>query len=106
MSTAQLKTLGDFIELQNRNALTHTIRAAVELGIIKSLMSGQKTVKQLAEELELSHQPLQRLMNVLLETELLEQYDDDYALSTVSRFRRRSLGTSRSTRPLGSIAAS
>ncbi len=85
MSTAQLKTLGDFIELQNRNALTHTIRAAVELGIIQSLMDGQKTVKQLAEELSLSPEPLQRLMNVLLETELLERYNDDYALSTIAR---------------------
>ena len=85
MSTAQIKTLEDFIQLQNRNALAHAIRAAVQLGIFEALLPGQKTIKQLATELKLETQPLERLMKVLLQTELLENYGDDFALSTIAR---------------------
>ncbi len=85
MSTSQIKALEDFIQLQNRNAICHTIRASVELGIIKALTAGQKTVTELAEELDLKPEPLARLMSVLAETELVEQYDQHFALSTIAR---------------------
>lgn len=85
MSSAQIKTLEDFIQLQNRNALSHAIRAGVELGVIGALVTGQKTVPQLAEELDLQPEPLARLMKVLVETELVEQYGEDFALSTIAR---------------------
>ena len=85
MSTAQLRAVEDYNRLLNRNAISHTIRAAVHLGIWKELQNGQRTIEQLAETLELQPRPLQLLMNVLVETELIENYGSDYALSAVAR---------------------
>lgn len=85
MSTSQQKTLEDFIELQNRNALAHAIRATVELGVIEALRNGQKTAVQLASELNVYPDALERLLNVVVGTELIEKYGDDYALSTIAR---------------------
>lgn len=85
MSTSQQKTLEDFIQLQQRNALAHAIRAAVELGVIASLREGQKTAKQLADELNIDFEALIRLLNVLTATELVEVYGDDYALSAIAK---------------------
>jgi 2-polyprenyl-3-methyl-5-hydroxy-6-metoxy-1,4-benzoquinol methylase len=85
MSNSQKKTLQDYIRLHQRNAATHAIRAAVDLGIIGALAEGQKTVGQLAESLELDPSALHLMMNVLCQTELVENYQDDYALSTVAR---------------------
>ena len=85
MSTSQHKTLSDFVELKNRQALTHAIRAAVELGIFKALAAGQRTVEQLATEIDADPQRLKALMDVLQQSELMEQYEDDYALSTLAR---------------------
>lgn len=83
--TGSQKTIEDFIELHQRNALVHIVRAAVELGIFRALMAGQLTAEQLAQGLQLQLEPLKRLMNVLVQTELVEQYGDDYALSTLAR---------------------
>jgi len=85
MSTSQIKALEDFIQLQNRNAMCHAIRAGVDVGIVKALSDGQKTVTELAEALNLKPEPLARLMNVLAKTELVEQYDQYFALSTIAR---------------------
>jgi len=85
MSDPQTKALEAFIDLQNRNGLVHVIRSAVELGVIRALRSGQKTIAELAEELDLQPVPLTRLMNVLAETELVERYGDHYALSPVGK---------------------
>ena len=84
MSTSQQKTLEDFIQLQNRNALSHAIRAAVELGVISALREGQKTAEQLSGELKVDSSALSRLMNVLTTSELIEKYGEDYALSTIA----------------------
>lgn len=85
MSSSQQKTLEDFIELQNRNALAHAIRAAVELGVIGALRSGQRTAEQLAEELEVYPGALKQLLDVVAGSELIEKYGDDFALSTIAR---------------------
>lgn len=85
MSTSQQETLEDFIQLENRNAFAHAIGAAVELGIIGALRDGQHTARQLADELELDLAATGRLMDVLVSTELIEKYDDDYALSAIAR---------------------
>lgn len=85
MSTAQQKTLEDFIQLQNRNALAHVIRACVELGVIEALRKGQGTAVQLAAELNLYPDALERLLTVATGTELIEKYGDDYALSPIAR---------------------
>ncbi|MFK7769029.1 MAG: methyltransferase domain-containing protein [Mariniblastus sp.] len=85
MSTSQQKTLQDFIQLQNRNAIAHAIRSAVELGVIEALREGQRTAEQLAEQLNVQPLQLKRLMDVIATTELIEQYEDDYALSPIAR---------------------
>ncbi|MEE2826877.1 MAG: class I SAM-dependent methyltransferase [Planctomycetota bacterium] len=91
MSDSQIKALLAHYRLHNRNAVTHVIRSAVSLGIIEALAEGQKTLEQLAEQLELQAEPLALLMRVLVETELVEQYGDDFALSTVARLIPREL---------------
>ena len=91
MSDSQINALLAHYRLHNRNAITHVIRSAVSLGIIAALAEGQKTVDQLAEQLELQVDPLSLLMKVLVETELVEQYGDDFALSTVARLIPREL---------------
>jgi len=85
MSNAQQQTLEDFIALQKRNALTHAIKAAIDLGVVKALSAGQKTAVQLAKELDVFPDALERLLNVVVGTELIEKYGDDYALSTIAR---------------------
>lgn len=85
MSTAQIKALEDFVELLDRNATTHAIRTAVDLGLITELEKGQKTLEALAQELDLDADSLGLLMKVLCRTELIEKYGDDFALSTAAR---------------------
>ena len=85
MSSSQQKTLEDFISLQHRNALSHAIRAAVDLGAINALRNGQRTAAQLADELGAHPEALARLMDVVAETELVEKYGEDYALSSIAR---------------------
>lgn len=85
MSSTQQKTLEDFVELQNRNALAHAIRAAVSLGVIKALREGQRTAEQLATELQVHPEAFKQLLNVVVGSELIEKYGDDYALSPIAR---------------------
>ena len=85
MSSSQQKTLEDFISLQHRNALSHAIRAAVDLGVINALRNGQRTAAQLAEELGAHPEALSQLLDVVAETELVEKYGEDYALSSIAR---------------------
>jgi predicted transcriptional regulator len=85
MSTSQQKALDDFVQLRNRNAMVHVIRTAVDLGILQALSTGQKTIEQLAEQLNLKQEPLVRLMNVLANSELVDRYGDDFALSTIAK---------------------
>ena len=85
MSTSQQKTLEDFIQLQNRNALSHAIGAAIELGVVAALRNGQRTAEQLAKELNVYPDALRRLLDVVAGTELMEKYGDDYALSAITR---------------------
>ena len=85
MSSSQQKTLEDFIQLQNRNAMLHAIRAAVELGVIGALRNGQKTAEQLATELEVYPDALKQLLEVVAGSELVEKWGDDYALAPIAR---------------------
>ena len=85
MSSSQQKTLQDFVQLKNRNALTHVLRALVELGVIKQLKNGQQTAEQLAKELNCYPAVLGQLLDVASHSELIEKYGDDYALSTIAR---------------------
>lgn len=85
MSNPQVKAIEDYQRLRNRNAQTQAIRTAVKLGIIKALREGQKTSIQLAEETGCQTQALELLMAILITTELVQQYDQDYALSQIGR---------------------
>lgn len=83
--SSQNKTIADFAALKNRACLTHAIRAANELGIFKALAAGQRTAEQLAADINAKPAPVAALMKVIARSELIEQYDDDYALSTLAR---------------------
>jgi 2-polyprenyl-3-methyl-5-hydroxy-6-metoxy-1,4-benzoquinol methylase len=85
MSTAQNKALADFTTLKNRGVLFHAMRAAGELGILASLATGQKTAQQLVDEHSLNLDALYQLLDVLIESELVERYQEDYALSPLGQ---------------------
>lgn len=85
MSTSQIKALEDFVKLLDRNATTHAIRTAVDLGLIAELEKGQQTLEDLANELSVNVHSLGLLMKVLCRTELIEKYGEDFALSTAGR---------------------
>lgn len=82
---SQNKIIADFAALKNRACLTHSIRAANELGIFKALAVGQRTAEQLAADIDAQPGPVAALMKVIARSELIEQYDDDFALSTLGR---------------------
>ena len=83
MSDFQDRTIQELYKLKRRGAQWHALRAAGEVGILGELDSGQKTVKHLAEKLSLNEEAVGRLMKVLLQTEMVEQYGEDYALTTL-----------------------
>lgn len=85
MSTSPHQSLTDFVALKHRLGLTHAIRAARELGIFAALAAGQRTAAQLAEEIQAAPDRVAALMKVLEQSELIERYGDDYALSTLAR---------------------
>ena len=85
MSNPQVKAIDDYQRLRNRNAQTQAIRTAVKLGIIKALREGQKTSIQLAEVTRCNTQAVELLMAILVTTELVQLYDQDYALSQIGR---------------------
>jgi len=83
MSDFQDRTIQELYSLKRRGAQWHAIRAANEVGIFSVLDTGQKTTTQLAETLSLNEGAVGRLMQVLLQTEMVEQYGDDYALTSL-----------------------
>ena len=83
MSDFQDRTIQELYNLKRRTAQWHALRAAGEVGIFNELDSGQKTVKHLAETLSLDEETVGRLMKVLLQTEMVEQYGNDYALTSL-----------------------
>ena len=83
MSDFQDRTIQELYQLKRRGAQWHALLAASEVGIFGALDSGQKTAKQLAETLSLDEQAVGRLMSVLLQTEMVEQYGDDFAITTL-----------------------
>ena len=83
--SSQNKTIADFVALKHRSCLTHAIRAATELGIFKVLIAGQRTAAELAAEIDAKPAQVAALMKILARSELIEQYEDDFALSTLAR---------------------
>jgi SAM-dependent methyltransferase len=91
MSNAQINTLNDRVALHNRNAICHAIRAAVNLGVIDALLEGQMSCEELAARIGADSKALRILMNVLISSELVDKFGDDFALSPVARLIPKTL---------------
>ena len=79
--TAQDQTLAHYHHLMQINAASHLIRSARRLGLLDALRQGQKSLPQLAGALSVPTHPLDLLVNTLTTIGLVEQYQEDYALS-------------------------
>jgi len=84
MST-QDRTLDHYQELMTINATAHILRAARQLGLLDQLREGQKTVETLSERLQIPGAKVLFLLETLIPIGMVEQYQDDYALSSTAR---------------------
>ena len=83
MQESHLKTIEVYQSFKNLNAQSHAIRAAVNLGVIRNLRHGQRSLPDLANQCQLQEKPLFLLLEILKATGLIEQYEEDYALAQV-----------------------
>jgi SAM-dependent methyltransferase len=83
--SAQDRTLDQYHELMQINAVSHILRAARELGLLQQLAQGQQTAEQLRESLKLRQDAIHLLLDALRSIGIIERYGDDYALSTAAR---------------------
>lgn len=83
--SAQDRTLDQYQEWMNINAVANLIRSSRELGIFECLREGQKTVEQLSETLSLDQRRLKLLLDAVVAIGIIEQYQEDYALSQAAR---------------------
>lgn len=79
--SAQDRTLDQYHEWMQINAVSHLIRAARKVGLIDALREGQRTSEQLCESLSLLPKPTALLLDALVSVGIVEKYDEDYALS-------------------------
>ncbi len=85
MSDSQLRALQGYVDLLAGHAVSHLVRTANLVGILQSLAEGQKQLEEIAERCELNKAALERFMPALVQTPLVEQYGEYYALSAVAR---------------------
>ena len=85
MSDSQLRALQGYVDLLSGNAVSHIARVAHLLGILQCLADGQKQLDEIAQRCELNRAALERFMPALVQTPLVEQYGEHYALSQVAR---------------------
>lgn len=85
MSDAQIRSLEEYVELLNTNTSAHLVRSAFALGIIDALTDGQKQADEIAKQCELNLPALEQFLAALVQTPLLEQYGEYFALSQVAR---------------------
>jgi ubiquinone/menaquinone biosynthesis C-methylase UbiE len=83
--SAQDRTLDQYHEWMRINAVSHLIRAAREVGLIDALRHGQQTITQLCESLSLRPEPARLLLDALVSIGIIEQYQDDLALSRAAQ---------------------
>ena len=91
MSNSQEKTIESLYRLKSRAIEWHALRAATETGVLRELAKGQRTVAQIAEALALDKAATARLMAVLCRTEMVDQYGDDFALTTLGKLMPEAL---------------
>jgi len=83
--SAQDRTLDHYQELMTINATSHVLRAGRWLGIFDQLAEGQKTLPMLADVFKIAPDRLLLLIESLIAIGIIEQYQDDYALSSTAR---------------------
>ncbi len=83
--SAQDRTLDQYHEWMRINAVSHLIRAAREIGLIDTLREGQRTATQLCQSLSLRPEPTGLLLDALVSIGIIEQYQDDFALSRAAQ---------------------
>ncbi len=83
--SAQDRTLQQYHEWMQINAVSHLIRAARQLGLFQELEQGQRTTEQLCEALSLRRDPVALLLDALVAIGIIEKYGEDHALSQAAR---------------------
>ena len=83
--SAQDRTLDQYHEYMQINAVSHVLRVARQVGLIADLQQGQRTLQQLCENLSLQAEPVQLMLDALLAIGIVEKYDDDFALSQAAQ---------------------
>lgn len=81
----QDRTLDHYQELMTINATSHLLRTAREIGLFDQLATGQKTLEVLSEGLQIPASRLLVLLQSLISIGIIEQYQEDYALSATAR---------------------
>ncbi len=83
--SAQDRTLDQYHELMQINAVSHLMRAARQLGVFAELRKGQRTLQQLGETLSLDPGSLNLLLDSLVAIGIIERYQDDHALAQATQ---------------------
>ncbi|TWU16291.1 class I SAM-dependent methyltransferase [Allorhodopirellula heiligendammensis] len=81
----QDRTLDHYQELMTINATSHLLRTARTVGLFDQLATGQQTLPALAENLGIPADRLLLLLQSLISVGIIEQYQEDYALSATAR---------------------
>jgi len=79
--TAQDRTLDQYHELMQINAVSRLIRAARQIGFFAELRQGQRTLEQLCDTLSIAPGASTLLLDGLTAIGIVEKYGDDFALS-------------------------
>lgn len=91
MSDSQIRTIERFFEMISQPAQTAALNTALRLGIVDALEHGQKTATELAEQCSINLQGAEALLQILVSTGMVEQFEDYFALSQASRLTSRKL---------------
>jgi 2-polyprenyl-3-methyl-5-hydroxy-6-metoxy-1,4-benzoquinol methylase len=79
--SAQDRTLDQYHEFMQVNAVSHLLRTSRQVGLIDQLRKGQHTASQLADTLSLQPNTLALTLDALVAIGIVEKYEDDFALS-------------------------
>ncbi|MGI9473043.1 MAG: methyltransferase domain-containing protein [Rubripirellula sp.] len=82
--SAQDRTLDQYQQFMRINAAANLFRSAREVGLLRELREGQRTLEQLCEALSLKPEATRLMMDALVATSIIEKYGDDFALSRVA----------------------
>lgn len=83
--SAQDRTLDQYHELMQINAVSHILRAAREIGLLDRLSQGQHTAEQLYAACSLNPASAPLLLDALLSVGVVQRYGDDFALSPAAQ---------------------